>query len=207
MKRLLAGWLFCALLICAAPAWAFDRVKEGERYRQWYAQLQKDIETLREQVPSGKPLSNEDVERWCANSLVPGSRAIENLRSWLSSGSGVSAAGGGIVIVGPTAIIMSLLESSIPAGQGGLFPEKEGSAFPDKALTVWYMHISGGSILQPYFADGRSFKPYRLPPPGVLERDAYPFLLFEDRGGRLRFGGVSQEWFGAVQYLHSIQFH
>lgn len=207
MRRLLAGLLCCALLMGAAPVSAFDRVKEGERYRQWYAQLQKDIESLLAHVPSGAPLTNEDIERWCANSLVPGSRAIHNLRDWLSGGAGISRAGGGIAIVGPTTILISLLESSIPAGQGGLFPEKEGSGFPDKTLTVWYMHIPGNSVLQPYFDDARNFKPYRLPAEGVLERNAFPFLLFEDKGGRLRFGGVSQEWFGAVQYLHGIQLH
>ena len=134
MRRLLAGLLCCALLMGAAPVSAFDRVKEGERYRQWYAQLQKDIESLLAHVPSGAPLTNEDIERWCANSLVPGSRAIHNLRDWLSGGAGISRAGGGIAIVGPTTILISLLESSIPAGQGGLFPEKEGSGFPDRAI-------------------------------------------------------------------------
>ena len=207
MKRIVFAWLGFFFMVCAAPGWAFDRVKEGERYRQWYAQFQKDIEALREHVPSGQPISNAEVERWCANSLVPGSRAIDNVRGWVSGGGGVSAAGGGIVIVGPTRIVISLLESSMPAGQGGWYPEKEGSPFPDKTLRVWYMHIPGTSILQTYFDEKSNFDPYRLPPDGVLERKAYPFLLFEDKGGRLRFGGVSQEWFGAVQYLHNIQFH
>ena len=193
------------LILVSGSCQAFDRAKEGERYRQWYQRLQKDIATLRQRVPSEQPISKEDVERWCVNSLVPGSRAIENVRDWLSGGSGISRAGE-IAIVGPTRILMGMLETSMPAGQGGLYAEKTGSGFPNNALTVWYVHIPGGSILQDYFEKQGPFKPYHLPPPGVLERDAYPFLLFEDRNGRLRFGGVSREWYGAVGYLYNIQF-
>jgi hypothetical protein len=68
------------------------------------------------------------------------------------------------------------------------------------------MHIHGGDRLQRYFEDERAFKPYHLPPDGQLERNAYPFMMFEAKTGDLRFGGFGSEWFGAVQRLDNMQF-
>ena len=161
----------------------------------------------KEHVPPGATVSNEDVEHWCSNSLVPGSRAIQNFRDWSSGGSGISSSGGETSYYGALKIIMYLLETGIPAGYGGMFPERDGNGFPSNKLAVWYVHVQAGGILEDYFESRDSFNPYHLPANGVLERNAYPFLLFEDHDGRLRFGGFGSEWWGTAQFINNAQFY
>ncbi|MNR04455.1 hypothetical protein D3C85_1204190 [compost metagenome] len=97
---------------------------------------------------------------------------------------------------------MGVLESAIPAGQGGIYPETEASLKgPD--LTVWYMHVDVGDMTNTYLLSPQNFTPYRLPPAGTLERKAYPFLLMESREGALRLGGVSGELWGLIVHLHN----
>lgn len=199
-------------ILAALPgqaAWAFDRVGAGERYRQWLKQLKSDLQAVTREVPADEPITVDHINKLCASSVVPDSRAAANFRDWLNESRkyGERTVSGEIVFVGPLTIIMRLLESSIPAGQGGLYPEPAGSSFPDRALSVWYMHVHGGEHLQRYFDNSEVFKPYHLPPDGQLERGAYPFLMFEDKDQRLRFGGVGREWYGAVGWLYEMQFH
>ena len=210
VQRTIGAVVLCFLLLLLTaphPAHAFDRVSAGQRYRQWYAQLQSDLYDLVENVPRNRPVTREDVERWCARSVVPGSRAVPNLVEFLSVLPSLEN-GKQKRLSYPSALrlIMGVLDLSLPAGDGGLFPEAVGAPFPNKTLQVWYMHIDGGSLLQPYFADTNAFKPYHLPASGTLERDAYPFLLFEDGKNGLRFGGFGQEWWGAVSTLNNAQY-
>jgi hypothetical protein len=202
LAGLAAPWLY-------TPAWAFDRVVAGERYRAWLAQFHADIATTSGKVPRGEPVTAADVERWCERSVAPGSRAVQNLAEWLTEArrDGMSRSGGEIVYHGPLRLALRLMTSSIPAGQGGLYPEVSPSKYPDRVLTVWYMHIHAGEHLAPYFENPKRFSPYRLPPDGQLARNAYPFLLFEDGPAGLRFGGFGQEWYGALQYAYNVQFH
>ncbi|WP_233461652.1 hypothetical protein [Achromobacter insolitus] len=68
------------------------------------------------------------------------------------------------------------------------------------------MHVDGDGRLEPYFNNPEVFKPYRLPQAGPLERNAYPFLLFEDRDGKLRLGGVSREFWDLVKFMDALQY-
>jgi hypothetical protein len=186
---------------------AFDRVAAGERYRRWHDAFRADVRRVIGLVPRDEEITAEHVEKICERSVVPGSRTPENFAVWLNQQRQqdrfprTSASRLGFLRV-----VDLMLEDSIPAGQGGLFPEPAGSAFPDKTLTVWYMHVHGGELLDSYFANPERFKPYRLPPEGTLARKAFPFLLFEDSGSSLRLGGFSAEWMGAVERMYSIQF-
>ena len=64
---------FC-LILAATPAHAFDRIAASTQYQQWLAQLKSDIDTVYRQVPREQTISKADIARWCAESVVPGSR-------------------------------------------------------------------------------------------------------------------------------------
>lgn len=195
-------------LLIGSGAHAYDRVQAGERYRRWCEVLESNLQTLSAHLPLGEKATPEDVAHRCARSVVPGSRAATNLSDWLNLSRrerefGLSGPRGSS---GPMVAIKRLLTQSLPAGDGGLFPEPSGSPYPDRTLRVWYVHVEGGERLERYFADPDRFNPYRLPPEGTLERKAYPFLLFEERGNQLRLGGFSTEWIGAAEFARSLQF-
>lgn len=197
-----------SLWACAAMAQDFDRVAAGTQYRSWLQQFHTDLQATLREVPRDEDITIAQVNRWCAGSVVPGSRAAGNVVQWLNASRqhGERTVSGEIVYRGPMTVLLHLFRSSIPAGEGGLYPEPEGSPYPDGQLSVWYMHIHSGDLLQDYFDHPKRFAPYRLPPAGVLERNAYPFLLFQLHEGRLRFGGVGQEWWGAFETLYNKQF-
>ncbi|MDF3942576.1 hypothetical protein P3W66_21170, partial [Achromobacter denitrificans] len=100
---------------------------------------------------------------------------------------------------------LAALSDAVVAGDGGDYPET-GSRRPPQPLCVRYMHVDGGGRLERYFNDPEIFKPYRLPAPGVLARDAYPFLLFETREGHLRLGGVSREFWELVRFMDGLSY-
>jgi hypothetical protein len=198
----------CAALAGSQGAWALDRVKAGERYRAWLVQLTSDVATVAREAPREELITLAQIHQFCSASIVPNSRAAGNFMSWLNQSRqhGERTVSGEIVFVGPLTIILRLLEASMPAGRGGLFPESQDSGFPDRSLEVWYMHVHAGEHLQRYFDDKQIFKPYHLPPEGQLVRDAYPFLMFDDQGPVPRLGGFGREWFGAVDVTYNMQF-
>ena len=208
-KILLILTAFLAGLGCASKALAaFDRLVASERYRAWYARMQADIATVDKQVPAGQQITEADVAHLCEGSVVPGSRGTKNLVVWLNQArkNPSHTVHGEIAIVGEFLVLMHMFEQATPAGEGGLFPETQGNRFPDRSLQVIYMDtrscdgIDSASV-------GELFKPYHLPPAGILERDAYPFLLFEEKDGRLRYGGMGREWLGVLHNIYSTQFH
>jgi len=208
-KTLLFLTVFLAGLGCASKAVAaFDKAVASVQYREWYARLQADIATLDKQVPAGQQVTEADVARLCESSVVPGSRGTKNLAVWLNHArkSPSHTVHGEIVIVGEFLVLMHMFEQAIPVGEGGLFPETPGNGFPDRGLKVIYMDTHGCDGLDSASV-GELFKPYHLPPAGILERDAYPFLLFEEINGLLRYGGMGREWMGVLRDIYSTQFH
>lgn len=205
-NRIIALLGFC-LILAAAPAHAFDRIAASTQYQQWLLQLKSDINTVYQQVPREQEISKADIARWCADSVVPGSRGEQNLAEWLNLNRRTPAhtRSGEIIFSSEFTVLMKLFEMSIPAGDGGIFPEQADSPYSDLKLHAIYMHIDGGESLERYFKE--AFTPYRLPPEGKVERDAYPFLLVEQSKGKLRFGGVGKEWWGAFQHIYNMQFH
>ncbi len=203
-RRRLMTALVCSGAL-ASPALAFDRVAQKKRYGVWLQSLRADLNELRRRVPDGEEVTLEHVAEWCQRSVVPGSRFAQNLAQLVTQARAQSNVPGRRHR-GTLDVTLLTFRSAIPAGQGGMFPEPQDSGFSDGTLRVWYMHIHDHGHLAGYFKDPSHFDPYRLPPDGQLQRKAYPFLLFEDQPDRLRLGGVSAEWHGAVTRIFDIQF-
>ncbi|EHK68122.1 hypothetical protein KYC_01869 [Achromobacter arsenitoxydans SY8] len=195
-------WLAAAALLApqadAAGERAFDRHAENQRYRQWLDTFRQDLGRLRN-IP---PPRAADLDAHFANSIVPGSRAAKLMKELAAASPG--GVSGEIRFAGIQRIFLGVLADSVVAGDGGIFPETQ-PAFQQTALRVRYMHVDGGGRAERYFSDPETFKPYRLPEPGVFARDAYPFLLFEERDGKLRLGGVSKEFWDLVTFMDALQ--
>ena len=202
-------FLLISTVLClpctAAPAHALDGA--NARYRHWLTQLQADLAQLAAQTKGVRTISEDHIEQFCSKSIVPHSRGA-HLFSELLTGAAQRRSAGRTRgrHVGPDMATLQLLDVSVPAGYGGLFPEAAGSTYPSNRFSVWYMHVGAGDMLEPYFKDKELFTPYALPPDGQLRRKAFPFLLFETTGNTLRLAGAGNEWFGAVNYLIQKQY-
>ena len=194
-----------ALPCAAAPTHALDGA--NERYRQWLAQLLADLAQLAVQAKGAAGIPLDRIEQYCSKSIVPDSRGAHLLSELLTGAAQRRREGRARQRhAGQDLVTLQLLDLSVPAGYGGPFPEAAGSGFPSNRFSVWYMHLSAGDALAPYFDDKTRFSPYELPPDGQLRRKAFPFLLFETSGSALRLAGVSAEWIGAVYYLIQKQY-
>ncbi|MDT4834193.1 hypothetical protein FQZ97_678270 [compost metagenome] len=196
--RLLALTVLVALHAGVANAQAFDRQAENQRYRQWLSDFKQDLERLRQ---SPDP-TDADVDRLFARTVVPGSRATQLAKELAKAPGGTTS--GEIHFVGILRLFLGVLSDAVVAGVGGVFPETQ-AGYRKDTLRVRYMHVDGGGRLEPYFSNPEVFTPYRLPESGTLARDAYPFLLFEDRDGKLRLGGVSMEFWELVRFMDALQ--
>ncbi|MNT13934.1 hypothetical protein D3C72_1489190 [compost metagenome] len=199
-RRILRRW-FAALclgwlLAGSALAQDFDRAAELKRYRAWLQDFTRDMDRL---AATRGPLSDAQLDAMFERTVVPGSRAAGFIRGTFARR---GADGTYLAQYGPRPVFMGVLDSGIPAGQGGVYPETDATLKgPD--LTVWYLHVDVGDMTNTYLLSPENFTPYRLPPAGKLERKAYPFLLMESRDGALRLGGVSSELWGLIVYLHN----
>lgn len=190
--------LACLGLLPAGESWAqdFNRAAELVRYRAWLTVFKQDLERL---SASPRPLSETELDTMFTRSVVPGTRGAGFIRQAFAQR---GAEGTYFPKPGPRTVFIAVLDSAIPAGQGGPYPEAD-AALNVADLTVWYLHVDVGDMANTYLLSGEHFTPYRLPPPGKLERNAYPFLLMDTRGGSLRLGGVSSELWGLIAYLHN----
>ncbi|CAB3701579.1 hypothetical protein IB257_01010 [Achromobacter sp. ACM03] len=198
-----AWLLLLALLITLhgglAHAQAFDRQAENARYRQWLEDFRADLQRLRQSPDSAKA----DIDSLFAKTIVPGSRGTQLVRT-LAQAPGDSTSGE-IHYAGLQRVFLAALADAVVAGDGGDYPETQ-AKYQKQVLRVRYMHVDGGGRLESFFNDPEHFKPYRLPAPGTLERDAYPFLLFEEHDGKLRLGGVSKEFWELVRFMDTLQY-
>lgn len=177
-------------------AQGFDRAAELQRYRAWLTVFTQDLDRLAE---ARGPLNHAQLDALFEKSVVPGSRAAGFIRGTFTRQTGEGAYR---PQHGPRQVFMGVLESGIPAGQGGVYPETD-AAFQGRDLAVWYLHVDVGDMTNTYLLSSGHFTPYRLPPAGRFERNAYPFLLMESRDDGLRLGGVSAELWGLVAWLHN----
>ena len=201
---LLAG---LSLALTRFPALGSSSDSAAVRYRAWLEQFKRDIARLHAYVGSEGSVSEDQVGGMCGASIAPHSRAALMVSEWIAderdNGNGRRRS---TRYADLETVVLSLLELSIPAGLGGLFPEQHGSRFPSELFTVWYMHVRGPDALTSYFEDKSQFPQYALPPHGVLKRRAYPFILFEDSGNALRLAGIGAEWMGAAVHLYEKQY-
>lgn len=204
--RWLAAWLCLACLTylgylptSTAATQGFNRAAELVRYRAWLKDFTQDLDRL---SATRRPLSDAQLDEMFARTVVPGSRAAGFIRQSFARR---AKDGSYISQTGPRRVFLGVLESGIPAGQGGLYPETD-PALDVGDLTVWYLHVDVGDMTNTYLLSPDHFTPYRLPPPGKLERKAYPFLLMQTDHGALRLGGVSSELWGLIVYLHNAAY-
>lgn len=204
--RWLAAWLCLACLTylgylptATAATQDFNRAAELVRYRAWLKDFTQDLDRL---SATRRPLSDAQLDEMFARTVVPGSRAAGFIRQSFARR---AKDGSYISQTGPRRVFLGVLESGIPAGQGGLYPETD-PALDVGDLTVWYLHVDVGDMTNTYLLSPDHFTPYRLPPPGKLERKAYPFLLMQTDQGALRLGGVSSELWGLIVYLHNAAY-
>ena len=194
------------LAVPGTPVWGFDADSAAMRYRNWLTQFLYDLARLRKRVID-VAVPEEQIGVICRSTIMPHSRAVVMVSGWLKDAANkCNTSHRARRYTSLDSVVMLLLENSIPAGYGGLFPEEAGNRFPYDRFVVWYMHIVGPNALQAYFDDKTQFLDYKLPPDGVLKRHAYPFLLFEDAKSTLRLAGVGAEWMGAAIYLHRKQY-
>jgi len=189
-------FMLCSLALAPA-AHAFDHVAATQRYQQWV----KDFENDLTQLAAVRNPSDADIERLFANTVVPSSRAVAFVRQLAAQPGG--SVSGGIAFRGAARLTIGVLRQAVVAGDGGPYTDTP----PGKAsltLRAWYLHIDGGGRLERLFNDPDRVKPYHLPPDGTLERDAYPFLVFED-GPRLRLGAITREFWDVVRFLDNAQ--
>lgn len=185
----------------AAPQ-PFDRHAENMRYQQWLGEFRQDLLRLRQSADT----QPQDIDALFAGTVVPGSRATALLEKLAAADpGGTGGTSGEIHFMGIRRVFLAALSDAIVAGDGGIYPETQ-TAFQHPALRVRYVHVDGGGRLERYFNDPEVFRPYRLPEPGVFARNAYPFLLFEEREGKLRLGGVSKEFWDLVTFLDALQY-
>ncbi|WP_417220175.1 hypothetical protein [Achromobacter spanius] len=177
----------------------FNRAAELARYRAWLKAFTQDLDRL---SATRRSLSDAQLDEMFARTVVPGSRAAGFIRQSFARR---AKDGSYISQTGPRRVFLGVLESGIPAGQGGLYPETD-PALDVGDLTVWYLHVDVGDMTNTYLLSPDHFTPYRLPPPGKLERKAYPFLLMQTDHGALRLGGVSSELWGLIVYLHNAAY-
>lgn len=200
IRRWLAAWLClaCLGLLPAGNALAqeFNRAAELVRYRTWLTAFKQDLDRL---SATPRPLSEAELDAMFVRTVVPGSRGAGFIRQAYTRR---SSEGAYFPAPGPRTVFLAVLDSAIPAGEGGPYPETD-ATLNVADLTVWYLHVDVGDMTNTYLLSGEHFKPYRLPPPGKLERNAYPFLLMDTRSGVLRLGGVSSELWGLIVYLHN----
>lgn len=200
------AWLCFVSLACVGGLWSanamaqdFNRAAELVRYRAWFQAFTHDLDAL---AATRGPLTEAQLDERFARSVVPGSRAASFLRQTFTR-----RGDDGLYYpqAGSRAVFTGVLASAIPAGQGGVYPETT-PAVDVGDLTVWYLHVDVGDMANTYLLSPEHFKPYRLPPPGKLERDAYPFLLMDTRDKALRLGGISSELWGLIVYLHNAAY-
>lgn len=195
MARLACLGLCLGLLLAGnAQARGFDRAAELQRYRAWMQQFTQDMAAL---GAARAPLTESQLDALFARSVVPGSRGSAFVREAFTRPAGDHDY---LPADGPQAVTMAVLQSAIPAGEGGPYPETN-PGLQGLDLTVWYLHVDVGAMTNDYLESPANFSPYRLPPPGKLERNAFPFVLMDTRGKALRLGGVSRELAGLIAYL------
>ena len=195
LLRWMAVWLCLGCLLAGnAMAQEFNRAAELKRYRLWLQDFKEDMDRL---SAVRKPLTDAQLDAMFARTVVPGSRGAGFIRqSFTQRGSD----GSYLPVRGPRTVFIGVLETGIPAGQGGIYPETDAS-LKGTDLTVWYMHVDVGDMTNTYLLSPEHFQPYRLPAAGTLERNAYPFLLMDTQHDALRLGGVSSELWGLIVYL------
>lgn len=220
--------LFLSLMFAVAAQGApLDRLVARDQYRDWYARFLADMrslealsrepdqlgpvsaqqdETFAAQLYPRRDIAIETVNRVFTQSVVPDSRAANLIQGFARRPEMFQGSRTDPPLAGEGMIMMHLLQYALPAGYGGAY--RNDKPIPaDEGSFVWYMHLPSGEGTSSVFEDGKLFAPYHLPPDGVLERKAYPFLLFREKQGKLYLAGVSQELLSVISAMWTQQLY
>lgn len=176
----------------------FDHRDAKRLYQDWYERFESDARDFSRKSRERKS-SAAQINAAFADSVVPDS-LMTTLLGTIPPWDGPKR------YYSWTSVLMLVLDDALPAGFGGPF-QSEAAPQPSYAGSfVWYMHIHSTESFASAFDDPKLFDPYRLPPHGVLERNAYPFLVFRKRNGRLYLVALSAELAGLVDNVYQQQF-
>lgn len=187
----------------AAQAQTFDRVEAKARYYDWYQRFLTDYAAFEKACQAG-PVDAARVNEVFAHSVAPDSRMTQMLADFAARPGMMRGSSGDPGAVSMAFIMVRTLEQALPAGFGGAYHNEKPIA-GDADSFVWYMHIHSGDDLQKYFEDPKAFNPYHLPAYGVLERNAYPFVNFRDKDGKLLLSGLSAEFVNVLNAIWQLQ--
>ena len=215
------------LMILAAHGAPLDRLAARDQYRDWYARFLTDMRSLESlsrdpdqlgpvsakqdnsfaaQLYPRRDIAIETINRVFTQSVVPDSRAANLIQGFAQRPEMFRGSQTDPPLVGEGMVMMNLLQHALPAGYGGAY--RNDKPIPaDEGSFVWYMHLPSGEGTASIFEDGKLFTPYHLPPDGVLERKAYPFLLFREKQGKLYLAGISQELLSVISAMWATQLY
>lgn len=210
--------------LAAQASEAFDAVAANRLYLDWYTRFENDFRGLVKEAreidwkekPPGDAFDLEDINKIFRDSVMPGSRMAVQLVNIANSpesylGSSISDP----PVAGWAIIVLRMFRNATPAGYGGLYdvtkqtmPSQQAKQYPgDKDSFVLYMNLHLDNSLSGVLNDPDNFTSYHLPPHGVLERNAYPFLNFLDKKGNLFITGMSAEFGRVSEAIYRMQLY
>lgn len=213
------NWINAAavlLALCCVPAQAhdlksptvgqFDATAARLRYDNWYHRFLANIRTLAQETRAGTAPSQSRINDIFSDSVVPDSRMAMLLALLAKQPENFGASRTDPPVMGWASIMMVLLDHALPAGQGG--PYTRDDMIPaDKGAFVWYMTLHTDSSISDVFKNPNIFASYHLPPDGVLERRAYPFITFREEHGKLYCTSISMELYQVVSAVRQLQLY
>lgn len=192
----------------ALAAETFDRVAARERYRDWSESFLADLRELGKAVAGGEKPDTARINAIFSRSVIPDSRMTTMLVTLAGKpemvGTGTSRTDP--PVRGWASVMFMLLDGALPAGYGGLYHAAKMRP-SDAGSFVWYIHVHTDGSMSRVFADPENFKSYHLPPYGVLERDAYPFVSFREQDGKLFITALSAEFVRLVNAIWRMQLY
>jgi TPR repeat protein len=174
-----------------ATATSFDRIAAKKRYQDWYRRFQANFRVFAKAVGTDS-LDAARVNKIFADSVVPDSRMIRTLLGFVVEPDAMRGSYGDPPVAARTYVMLRMMEHALPAGYGGPFR----TAYPrasDAGSFIWYLHLHTNEATSDVFLNPGIFNAYHLPPYGVMERKAYPFISFCEVGGKLYVAGLSAE--------------
>ncbi len=185
---------------------SFDKAAAKARYDHWYKMFLADMRVLAKEVRNGESPDISRVNQIFSHSVVPDSHMTMLLVAQAKDPRTFETSRTDPPVMGWAPIMLALLDNASPAGQGGPYHRKD--MLPsDEGSFVWYIEVHSDSSISGVFQDRQIFKSYHLPPNGVLERNAYPFINFREKDGAIYCTGFSGELVNLVSTVSRMQLY
>jgi hypothetical protein len=203
------GSVLTAVLVASsvhpAHAQTFDRISAKKQYTDWVLRFATDFRTLLDAAETGSA-NTALVDKAFSHSVIPDSRMARMLREFADKPEMLRGNRGDPPVAGRAIIMLMALGNALPAGYGG--PYYNEKPIPsDAGSFIWYLHVHTDETTSGVFRNTKVFDPYHLPPYGVMERKAYPFINFREVDGSLYATGLSAEFLDVVEALWHRQLY